>query len=383
MRILHILPSLNEAYGGPLRLVLDLSARACSHGLQSEVAGVNQLRVHGSPLPESAIHSFAGGNEAGFAHSPALQSWLDLHISQYDAAAIHGAWHHPGWAAYLACKKHSVPYAFFPHGMLERWAVTGQGLIKHVKKRIYWRLRERHIANSASRVFFTTLKEQELTRVTFPVTAQQEILSVYGIEEPERVPAPARTDLHVPEDARLVLFLGRLHPKKNVPFLLQCWRDARVPEPWMLVVAGSGEPGYEAHIRQLARRYGIQDRVCFPGFVAGQDKGWLLQRADWYLLPSSQENFGIAVLEAVANGCAVAITDRVYLAEAFRSESEVLPLEPQAWVDFLATRMQNPSHRDQTAAADRAHLLNAFRMDSVVMKWAEAFHNLRLVPSSV
>lgn len=381
MRLLHILPSLNEAYGGPLRLVLDLSSRADAHGIQSEVAGVNRLRVHANPMPESAIHPFPGGNEAGYAQSPALHSWLDTHIGQYDGAAIHGAWHHPGWAAYRACVKHSVPYAYFPHGMLERWAVTGQGLFKHLKKRVYWSLRERHIANSATRVFFTTRREQQQTRITFPIAARQEILSVYGIEAPGSFEAPARADLQLPAEARVALFLGRLHPKKNVPFLLRCWRDARPPTPWLLVVAGSGEPGYEAHLRQLAARYGIQDRVRFPGFVTGADKGWLLQRADWYLLPSSQENFGIAVLEAVAHGCAVAITDRVYLAESFRTASEVLPLEERAWVNFLATRLQDPAYRDRTAAADHAHLLGEFRMDQVVRKWAAALEALCRAPA--
>jgi len=376
MRLLHVLPSLKESYGGPLRLVIDLSARARAEGVQSEIAGVNKLEVRSNPLPASVFHCFSGGNEAGYAYSQALWAWLLAHVRKYDAVAIHGAWHFPGWSAHVACLKHQIPYAYFPHGMLERWAVKGQGVMKRAKKKLYWRFREGHIANSATKLFFTTHKEEELTRSTFAITAPSDILSVYGIDDVTPAEMVSELEGQFSADARIALFLSRLHPKKNLPFLLQCWRDAKVPAPWILVIAGSGEPGYETHVRELARDYGLGGQVRFMGFVSGQEKSWLLHRAEWFLLPSSQENFGIAVLEAVAHNCAVAITDRVYLSESFRPGSVVLPLEADAWVKFLRGQFQDLEFRNQTAAADHAHLLKSFRMDLIVQRWASAFRNL-------
>jgi glycosyltransferase involved in cell wall biosynthesis len=140
-----------------------------------------------------------------------------------------------------------------------------------------------------------------------------------------------------------------------------------------LVIAGSGEPEYEALIRKRAERL---SGVHFTGFVAGLDKRYLLHRADWFLLPSQQENFGIAVLEAVEAGCAVAVSDRVYLAESFRVESEVLPLSVDTWAEFFRTRMQDAEWRRRVSLEDRDHLLKTFQMDRIVEQWTNTLRDL-------
>jgi glycosyltransferase involved in cell wall biosynthesis len=126
------------------------------------------------------------------------------------------------------------------------------------------------------------------------------------------------------------------------------------------MVAGLGSPG----------------AIQFTGFVGGIDKRYLLARAEWFLLSSRQENFGVAVLEAIAEGCAVAISQQVYLAESFRPESEVLPLTVEAWTEFFRTRMRNREWRDRVWRSDHQHLLQTFHMDLVVDQWKETFLDL-------
>ncbi len=174
----------------------------------------------------------------------------------------------------------------------------------------------------------------------------------------------------------MALFLGRLHPKKNVEFLLDAWHAAGMKAPWRLLIAGSGDKDYEAHLRRLSNSFDGPNTIQFTGFVSGLNKRYLLQRADWFLLPSRQENFGIAVLEAVEQGCAVAISEQVYLAESFRADSEVLPLHPEAWSKFFSTRMQDLAWGRRVAEDDRIHLLKTFQMERIVQQWTETFLDL-------
>jgi glycosyltransferase involved in cell wall biosynthesis len=260
--------------------------------------------------------------------------------------------------------------------MLEHWALKRQGLAKHIKKRLYWQLCEKTLVNKAARVWFTTRREEERTRCIFDIVVPSNIVSVYGIEAVEHGDIDNSYDNRKIPDKRIALFLGRLHPKKNVPFLLRCWREAKVSSEWVLVVAGSGDPVYEAQVRNQVRALGLSSQVYFAGFVSGREKTRLLQRAEWFLLPSSQENFGVAVLEAVAHGCAVAIADQVYLSESFRPGSVVLPLEFEAWTEFLRGPLQDLKFARMTAEADKAYLLKSFAMELVVSRWVAAFRQL-------
>jgi glycosyltransferase involved in cell wall biosynthesis len=167
----------------------------------------------------------------------------------------------------------------------------------------------------------------------------------------------------------MALFLGRVHPKKNVHFLIEAWARARVPSDWQLYIAGPCDGEYQQTLDGLVQKHGLEGKVRFVGMVTGADKTYLLQRADWFLLPSQQENFGVAVLEAMGCGCAVAVSDQVYIADYFPARSDVLPVEMDAWVDFLRHRMTDESRR-QTQIAANQHIIPQFRMETVARAWA-------------
>jgi glycosyltransferase involved in cell wall biosynthesis len=379
--ILHIVPSLDQAHGGPLRLVLDLSAKALPLGLESEVAGPGPLNAADNPLPPSRIHAFPVDRSPSWAHCSSLSPWLRTNLPRFQGVVIHGAWLFPGWAASVECRRAGIPYAYYPHGMLERWAVTGQGRTKELKKRLYWTLRERAIAASAAAILFTTHKERDLTRQTFRIPVPDRILAPYGFApEATPAPAPANPALLQPPGSRVALFLGRLHPKKNPALLIEAWRRAAPPPHWRLLFAGSGDPAFEQHLASLVQQAGLQSSVLFTGFLSGSDKQYLLQRADWFLLPSSQENFGIAVLEAIENGAAVALSPGVYLTESFPPESEILPPNPDAWADFFRLRMPDDDWRIRIRDGNRRHLLQHFSMPHIVDNWVDTFASLFAFP---
>jgi glycosyltransferase involved in cell wall biosynthesis len=279
-------------------------------------------------------------------------------------------WQYPNWAVSQECVRMGIPYACFPHGMLEPWSVFGQGWRKAIKKYAYWFMREKKVFDKACCVFFATDREQMLARATFRLGPLQLILTPYGVEiSNARLGRPERAELTQPGDRKIALFLGRVHPKKNVGFLIETWAAAEVPAEWHLVIAGQAEAGYLVELRALVHEKRLEGQVHFVGHVNGRDKQYMYQRAQWFLLPSNQENFGISVLEAISNGCPVAISDQVYISDMFHEKSEVLPLDPMAWIDFFRYRMQDEARRGELIAMDQARIVEKFKMEPVTERW--------------
>jgi glycosyltransferase involved in cell wall biosynthesis len=371
MRLLHVLPSLQQSYGGPLRAVLDLSARANDLGLQSEILGFGRLDIPDNPFPTECIHMLPVSAPRRYCYAPQLRGWLAANLERFNGVVLHGMWLYPNWSTASACVQAGILYACFPHGMLEPWAVYQQGPWKTSKKILYWQLCERKIFRNARCVYFTTNRERELARSTFHLGGTHLLLAPYGVDvSAEPVLNPASPHFVQPPDRKISLFLGRLHPKKNIELLLEAWRLARPPGVWHLVIAGSGDDAYTRKLENLIVGLGLSGNVHLVGFVAGRDKSYLLQRASWFLLPSRQENFGIAVLEAINHGCPVAISDQVFLTESLHDRSEVLPLSLDRWVAFIRERMVDDGWRSTLVSLDRIHLLEKMNIQKVARDWA-------------
>jgi len=374
VKILHVLPSLDQNYGGPLRIVLDLSARALSQGLDSTVLGIGPLHVQDHAFPRDRIHSLPLDSPAVYRYSRQLRPWLRQNLGRFDGIVLHGMWLYPNWAVARECWAQRKRYACFPHGMLDSYAVYRQGAWKRIKKILYWNWREHHVVRRSSCVFFTTQREREKSSRTFPLPPAQLVLAPYGCEAAALQPiASAATR---PPGHKIALFLGRIHPKKNLEFLLEAWHAARLDCAWHLVIAGNAEPAYRTKLERLIRRLHLETQVHLVGFVTGEAKTCLLQLAHWFLLPSRQENFGVAVLEAISHGCPVAISDQVDLAESLPEASEVLPLASDSWTRFLRERMTDENHRQNLIRAGRHFLAGGLRMENVTSQWAAAIESV-------
>jgi glycosyltransferase involved in cell wall biosynthesis len=371
MRVLHVIGSLDQRTGGPLRALLDLSAQGRKYGINSDLLGFGQVRIDDNPLPSGSLHCLPIVFPKSYVYSRELRTWLGAHLSSYDGVVIHGMWLYPGWAVARACLSLGIPYACFPHGMFEPWSVFRQGLVKAIKKSAYWFWRERAIFQHAERLFFTTPREMELAGTTFHMGDAGCIVIPYGIHAARRrVEAPERADLLQPPGTKVCLFLGRVHPHKNLEFLLTAWAEAHPPADWRLLVAGPGDRPYLRRLERLIIRQHLQSQVLLLGQVTGADKAYLLQRASWFVLPSQHENFGVAVLEAIGNGCPVVVSNQVYLSDSFHPRSEILPLRLDDWVRFFRDRMPDQAHRDELVELDQKFLLPIFEIDAVARAWA-------------
>ena len=237
--------------------------------------------------------------------------------------------------------------------------------------------RERSIFKHASAVFFTTERERKLAQETFALPPSSFVVVPYGVDcATMRATQPANPGLNIPAGRKVALFLGRVHPKKNVDFLIEAWAKSSPDPNWLLLVAGPAEPAYQRRLERLAKHYRVEQQVRFVGPVAGPDKSNLLGRAAWFLLPSKQENFGISVLEAINAGCPVAISDQVYLSDDFPEKSEVLPVRLDAWIEFLRHRMPDEQYRQDLIRIDREQLVPKFSIDAVTRNWAATIVNV-------
>jgi glycosyltransferase involved in cell wall biosynthesis len=248
-----------------------------------------------------------------------LDRWLAENLARFDVIVVHGIWMYFGYAVWKATRRIDVPYFLFIHGALDPW-FRKHYPVKHVKKAVYWKALEHKVLRDAERVLFTTYEEMVLAERSFlPYQCSAEITG-YGIVRPD-LPGRFNKTRSIEEltetysdlrNRNFLLFLARLHEKKGIDLLLRAFAASKRELPDMaLVIAGPGDAATASAMRTLASSLGIASDVIWTGPLYGNAKWNALRAAEAYILPSHQENFGISVVEALACGTPVLISDKV------------------------------------------------------------------------
>lgn len=314
MRILHIIGTINPAAGGPTEAIRML-VRYQPEGYTAELATLDDPAapfLSDLPFP---VHALGSVKKRWF--SPRLLPWLKQNRRRFDGVLVHGLWEYTGLGAMLACRGH-LPYVVFAHGMLDPWFRRTYPS-KHLKKWLYWLAAEYWVLRRAYRVLFTTALERDLAAQSFELHRWHPLIVPLGAERP---PMPREALLKAFEQqcpalthTRFLLFLGRIHPKKGCDLLLQAFADAAHSDPeFHLVIAGPDPTGWRPALEQIAQQHGIARRVHWPGMLHGAPKWGAFAAAEAFILPSHQENFGIAAVEALASGTPALLADPVNIA---------------------------------------------------------------------
>ena len=239
--------------------------------------------------------------------APRLTALLDAHRDDYDLVHVHGCWNLFGWAAARWCRRHGKPYVLSPRGMLHPWSF-GHG---RFRKAIAYRLVESRTLRAAR--FIHTTSDEETGIVTSLGVAAPVVMIPNGVDV-GNPPSPAaaeefRRRLGAEPSDFVLLFLGRLHPKKGLDRLIEAFRLALSEHPRLfMVLAGSGHAEYVAHVNQETRDLQNAKRLVLPGFLDGGDRRLGLASADAFVLTSHSENFGLSVAEAMAAGLPVIVS---------------------------------------------------------------------------
>jgi glycosyltransferase involved in cell wall biosynthesis len=222
------------------------------------------------------------------------------HLQDADILHLHGMWDPCHVQIAAAARAAGLPYVYTIHGMLDDWCMAQRGL----KKRLYLALFGRRMLHGAAAVHCTAQAELDQSRKWFPRGRGAVVPLILDLAPFRELPGPGPARARFPQletDRPVLLFLSRLHYKKGVELLIRAADRLRRDQiDCLVLIAGSGDRDYEAKLKHLVAELALEDRVHLPGFVSGVEKVSLFQAADVFVLPTSQENFGFVLFEALA-----------------------------------------------------------------------------------
>jgi glycosyltransferase involved in cell wall biosynthesis len=357
MRILHIMGTLNPAAGGPSQSVRVLMSYA-SLGYIGEVVTLDDPKapwLKDIGFPVYALGPV--GTTYGF--NPRLVPWIKANRHRFDGVVVNGLWQYCGLAARRALAGTSTPYLVFTHGMLDPYFKHAFPL-KHLKKWPYWLLAEYWNLRGAFRVLFTSEAEKRLAEESFWLHRWNPFVVPYGANGPTGDPETMKQEFFAKcpqaRDKRFLLFLGRIHRKKGCDMLIDAFAKVAASDPELnLVMAGPDQQQWSVELQQTAEKAGIASRIHWPGMVTGDAKWGAFYGAEAFILPSHQENFGIAVAESLACGTPVLLADKVNIAEDVATDGAGLmqPDTPEGTLrllqDWIATSPQERAHMAEQA----------------------------------
>lgn len=249
--------------------------------------------------------------------NPAVNRYCRARLKDFDVAHIFGLYDLLGPAVAAACRKIGIPYVVEPIGMFVP-------IVRNLwLKRIYHGLWGRRMLRGASAIVATSEREiEELASGGIPLA--KIVMRRNGVESPESWPERGafRSKLEIPQDTKLVLFLGRLSVKKSPELLLRAFAESKKRlESMKLVFAGPDEGGMKAQLEQMAEQLGVRADVHFVGPLFDQEKWAAYRDADVFVLPSQNENFGNTAAEAVAAGTPVIVTEQCGIAPLLANQA--------------------------------------------------------------
>lgn len=308
MKVLHILDSVNPDQGGPLAFALNMAKERARHGHSS-------VFVSTDPADSSWLQDFPYPIILATKSRKGVERAVNEACATCDVAVVQGLWNTAVIGGYAALRKNAVPWVLYPHGMLDPYFKKIKP-IKNLIKHVYWVLWQGRMLSSASRVLFTCQEEQILAKNAFLGHNNYNGLAVSYCAADQSIEAPEEVKLACFQDRDMtrpyLLFLSRIHPKKAIDNLLNAFSDLEGRFPDMdLVLAGPDQNEYGAELKNMVRDLGLNDRVIWTGPVSGNVKKALFARAQAFVLPSHQENFGQVVAEALSAGTPVLISDKV------------------------------------------------------------------------
>jgi glycosyltransferase involved in cell wall biosynthesis len=309
---LNISLHVDEKYGGLAASLPSFCEAVTKTGrFTSRIAALcDEDEATPASLRPDMVHRFPAGR-LRWAMDRGLRRDLEELIRDAAIVHIHGLWREYSGVTSRLCRKLGKPYVVSAHGMLEPWALAHG----RWKKRAYLSAIELPVLRGAVGL-------RALTR------AETADYHGIGLNNPVRV---IPNGIDIPEafsprvffeafphlaDRRLVLFLGRIHPKKGIDLLCRAWArlEKSLPDAH-LVIAGPDEDQTLAKLAALARELGIGSRVTFTGMLRGPVKWSALAAATLYVLPSHSEGFSVSILEALGSGLPALVSRNCHFPE--------------------------------------------------------------------
>ncbi|WP_370993758.1 glycosyltransferase [Mucilaginibacter sp. RCC_168] len=332
---------MNPINGGPSQGIRNLNLAMMDMGVTREAVCLDSpYSPYLDNKEQLKIHA-VGPGLGPWHYSKNMKPWLEANMGRFDMVIVNGLWTYHSYAAikvFNKLKKRSpekmIQLFVMPNGMLDPYFQRAkERRLKAIRNWVYWKLVERNVVNKADGLLFTCETELLLARETFSRYKPKKEYNVgYGVASPpvynQEMSSAFSAKCPGLGEAPYLLFLSRIHQKKGVDLLIEAYKQlytefkANNKEIPKLVIAGPGlDTQYGKSLqKQLESFPEVKASVFFPGMLEGDAKWGAFYNCQAFVLPSHQENFGIAVAEALACGKPVLISNQVNIWREIESD---------------------------------------------------------------
>lgn len=374
LKVLQIVPAIAAVYGGPSQMVRDFSQALARAGAEVTIATTDANGdIDTAPLAvcleqpmteeDYTVYYFRCSPWRRYKFSAGLLRWLWQHAQDYDIAHIHALFSPVSSLAAMILHQQGVPYLIRPLGTLDPRDLKK----KQTLKSFYAAILERANLARAAAIHFTSSQEAQLAERFGAKTPGIVLPLGVAITPPDIAPVDIRDRFDIPHNCPILLFLARFAPKKGLDLLLPALETLQhegIKFHLLLCGANSQNRQYEQSIHQQIANSPLRSQTTFTGFVSGDLKVALLNAANLFVLPSYYENFGVAVVEAMAMGVPVIISNQVAIWPTIQQTESgwVCDCQITSLVQQLKTALQSDEERTRRGK-------NALRCAQVHYSW--------------
>lgn len=376
MKILHLIADLRPKSGGPPKVALEICKQLARKGHDVAIFTTN-LADHGVLDVQPNVPTQVDGITIyyfpfkellpGYIVSFPMAKAVREQLPNFDIIETHGLYLFHTWLTRHYCRKFGKPYLVMPHGSLNPF-VRNRGVIK---KAIYTQLIEKKNLDYAAGIHYTAQEEMNQAHNSLHIHSPGIVippgldLSIYRDLPSRGVFRAIHPEL---KNKYTILFLGRINSTKGLDLLARAFGQVAALRPNAhLVIAGPEDPGYGDRVRAWLADAGVLDRVTFTGMLHGQDKLAAFVDADQFVLPSYSENFGIALVEAMACGLPVITTNKVNIWKEISTAQagEIINCNAAELRDAILKIMDNPDLAKTYASNGQKLVAEKFNWDVI------------------
>ena len=381
MKILIVIPALGGVYGGTSKIAIELAQALGKQNIEVDIVTTD---ANGSARLNVEVHNWVQQKYYRVKYFPywrwddykvswSLTKWLFQHVTDYDLVHSIAVFSIPTLIAHWICQLYDIPYVMNPQGMLEPWALS----YKAWKKRIYYIVVEKPILQRASAI--QMLSSAEAENIKLLNLQAPEIIIPNGLHRQDF------EQLHNPEifyrqfpDTRnktLILFLGRIDPKKGLDLLATAFGKIHAQFPQThLIAAGPDNIGFLPTAKEYFANAACLEAVTFTGMLTGSLKYAALAAANIYVAPSYSEGFSMSVLEGMASGLPCVITTGCNFPEAAKANAAyVVDIDADAITNALNQCLQSPQQAKEMGTRARQLIFEQYTWDSIAKKLIQVY----------
>jgi len=314
LQVLHVLGNVDAKQGGSVRATTGIAQATVIAGDRATILATVDYETDDLSIVRSGkgveLVLKPRQRPTHYCFSLPLLYWLLRHVREYDLVEVHEFFAFPTFATWIACRLRAVPLIVHPHNSLDPY-----DLRKHARFKQLLRPLLRRVLHDTRALWLTA--QLEADRVDDFDSGTPRVITPLSVNRPEMEGDSEgfRRRHGIADDAQVVLFLGRFDPKKGLERLSTAFERVHAVMPdARLVVAGAGQESYAKAIHMMLARSAASAAILTPGFLSGTDKANAFSAADRFVLHSDNENFGLAVIEALHYGVPVLLSDEVYIA---------------------------------------------------------------------